>query len=695
MNKGVAISYAAIDGEQTGLELIDQVDRHRYVFHTPSNLTPRRTETDQFEYPVDHAVEIRTEAIVLPSVAGVNIRNLDGDVLSRTEEFADESFPAGTYILELSAPIKVYLIVESAVRITANGMQTHIVFENETTVAVGARSRHQSPAATITTTEDPTDMMAAISMFGSALKTTGVERSYPTLRGHPPTVELGSELDIPDGLEAPETGVTIEVPPEYPFVYVVASLAYYLGATVVPGTVPKIVTTTDFEHRLDSARGFEREVERVLKQVMFLDCLTRTDGGDGIRLHERRSLDSVLDIQFNELYRRSLPEQLEAYLSIPFSDIESHLPEWKMTTHVSSSPENIETIPFLVNDLAVIRTPCCDRVQPQEVQADAITEFVRAGAMTRSTTAHTSLDREYIQPEESDSLEQVWVGEETPLGASKATTTAFRNRLQRSPTDGNITITVICNEPEMADERDAIDAVYGSREELPFDVRTHEGLTTDELASVLMNPADFLHYIGHIDPEGFRCPDGLFDMRTLDMVGVDAFFLNACQSYEQGMALIDNGAIGGIVTLGNVINTGAVTIGRTMSRLLNRGFPLRAAMNIARNESLVSNQYLVIGDGGLAITQAESGMPMLGEIERLAEDRFELAINVYPTTQHGMGSVSIPLINGENEYQLSSGGVDTYELSTKELERYLGLEQIPVRVDGTIQWSDEITLTEL
>ncbi|MFC6963465.1 hypothetical protein ACFQL7_03330 [Halocatena marina] len=118
-------------------------------------------------------------------------------------------------------------------------------------------------------------------------------------------------------------------------------------------------------------------------------------------------------------------------------------------------------------------------------------------------------------------------------------------------------------------------------------------------------------------------------------------------------------------------------------------------MNIARNESLVSNQYLVIGDGGLAITQAESGMPMLGEIERLAEDRFELAINVYPTTQHGMGSVSIPLINGENEYQLSSGGVDTYELSTKELERYLGLEQIPVRVDGTIQWSDEITLTEL
>lgn len=694
MRTGVAVSCMDGEGERSGLELVDQIDRHRCVLYTPSAPAPRSIGTDRFSYPIDRAVEIHTAAITLPTVAGVNVRDSDGDVLVRTEEFADESFPPGRYILELSAPIKVYLIVESSVRITANVVQTHISFGGETAVSVGARSRHQSPAATITTTDDPIDMMAAVSAFGSALKTTSCERSYPTLRGHPPAVELGSDLVIPDAVDTPETGVTIEIPAEYQFVYTVASLAYYLGATVVPGTA-RIVTRTGFEHRLDSSRGFEREVERVLKQVVFLDCLTRMGGENGIRLHERQALDSTLDIALDDLQGQSLPDQLEAYLSVPFADIESHLPEWKMTSHVSPSPDSIETLPFLVNDLAVIRTPRCERVQPQAVQADAISEFVRNGALTRSTTANPSLDREYIQPEASDSLEQVWVGDETPLGASKATTTAFRNRLHRSPTDGDITITAVCNEPEMADERDAIDSVYGSREELPFDVRLHEELTTDELAAALTTPADLLHYIGHIDQKGFRCPDGLLDLRTLDTVGVDAFFLNACQSYEQGMALIDAGAIGGIVTLGNVINTGAVTIGHTMSRLLNRGFPLRAAMTIARDESLVSNQYLVIGDGGLAITQAESGMPMLGEIDRTGPDQFELNIIMYPTSQHGMGSVNSPFIEGEDEYHLSSGGINTYELSTAELEQFLALERIPVRVNGTIRWSDEITLAKL
>lgn len=694
MPDGPAVSCSVLDGERSGLELIDQIDRHRYVLYTPSDVAPRPTETDQFDYPVDRAVEIRTPAITLPAVAGVNVRDESGEVLVRTEEFADESFPSGLYVLELSAPIKTYLLVDSSVRITSTVVQTRITFDGETAVSVGARSRHQSPAATITTTDDPIDMMATVSAFGSALKTTGVERSYPTLRGHPPTVELGSELVIPDGLDAPETGVTIEIPPEHQFVYTVASLAYYLGARVVSGA-GKIVTATGFEHRLDSPRGFERETERVLKQVLFLDCLTRRDGENGIRLHERRALDSTLDIALDDLYGRSLPEQLEAYLSVPFSDIEPHLPEWKMTTHVSPSPTSIETIPFLVNDLAIIRTPRCERVQPQEVQADAISEFVRDGALTRSTTAPTSLDRDYIQPEASDSLEQVWVGDETPLGASKATTTAFQNRLHRSPTDGDITITVVCNDPEMADERDAINSVYGSREKLPFDVRLHQELTTDELERALTTPADFLHYVGHIDPNGFRCSDGLLDMQTLDTVGVDAFFLNACQSYDQGMALIDAGAIGGVGTLGNVINTGAVSIGRTMAGLLNRGFPLRAAMNIARDESLVGNQYLVIGDGGLAITQAESGIPMLGEIERIGTDRFELDLTIYPTSQIGMGSVIHPIIENETEYRLSPGTLDTYELSTGELERFLNLEQIPVEVNGNLQWSDEITLTEL
>lgn len=587
MHEGTSISCETADGDQTGLALIDLIDRHRYVLHTSSTVTPHAADTDSFAYPVDHAVEISTSSITLPSVIGVNVRDCEGEVLTRTAEFADESFPVGRYTLELSAPLKVYLNVESSVQITSDITQTCIDFGTETAVCVGARSHHQSPAATLTTTDDPVDMMRAVTALSSALKTTGVDRSYPSLRGHPPAIELGDELSIPPELNSPKTGITIEIPPEYQYVYVVSSLAYYLGATVVPGPIPKIVTTTGFEHRFDLTDGFEREVERVLKQVFFIDCLTRTEGNDGINLHERRILDSVLDVSLGELHEQSLSERLESYLSVSFGDIESHLPEWKIAAHVSPTPDSVESIPFLVNDLAVIKTPQGESESDlsNDEESEAIAEFVRDGALMRSTTDSTPLNRDYVQPETTDSLEQVWVGDETPLGASKATPTAFRNRLQRSPTQGDITITVVCNEGEMDEERDAIDSVYGSRDDLPFDVRVHRELTTDELAVALTTQADFFHYIGHVDPDGFRCADGMFDARTLDSVGVDAFFLNACQSYEQGMALIDSGAIGGGVTLGNVTDVGALRIGRTMAGLLNRGFPLRPAMNIDRKST--------------------------------------------------------------------------------------------------------------
>jgi hypothetical protein len=694
MHERTPVSCEVIDESQSGLALTDSIDRHRYVLYTSVSVTPRPIDTDVFEYPVDYAAEIRTEAITLPSIVGINVRDCNGEVLMRTAESADESFPARQYTLELSAPLKIYLNIEGSIHITSDITQTRIDFGSETTVCVGARSHHQSPAATITTTDDPVDMMCAISAFSSALKTTGVDRSYPSLRGHPPAIERGEYLSIPSELDGPATGITIEIPPEYRFVYVVSSLAYYLGATVVPGTTPRI-TTSEFEHRLDPPDGFEREVERVLKQVFFLDCLTRTEGDSGIHLHERRILDSVLDLPLKDLYEQSLSEQLESYLSVPFADIEPYLPEWKVTSHVSPSPDSVEAVPFLVNDLAVIKTPQAETVSSRDEQSEAISEFLRDGALTRSTTDSTSLDRDYVQPESDDSLEQVWVGDETPLGASKATATAFRNRLQRSPTDGDITITVVCNEQEMDEERNAIDTVYGSREDLPFDVRVHRELTTDELAIALTSQADFFHYIGHVDPDGFRCSDGLFDARTLDSVGMDAFFLNACQSYEQGMALIDAGAIGGGVTLGNVLNSGAFRIGRTMAGLLNRGFPLRPAMDIASDESLIGHEYLVVGDGGLAIAQAETQIPMLGEIERMGDDQFELTLNMYPPSAHGMGSVVRPLLEDEKDHHLASGGIETYELRTSELEQFLGLEQIPVKVKRDLKWSDDVTLTEL
>ena len=484
------------------------------------------------------------------------------------------------------------------------------------------------------------------------------------------------------------------VPPEYRYVYPVAPLAYYLGAEVVPGNVARIVTDDGFDHYLKTPRGFEAEVERVLKQTFFLDCVTRTEGYYRVDLHERSEVEPLLDLDFESLYGRPLAEQLERYLSIPYEVIEEFVPEWKLTTHVQPTAENVETLPFVVNDLAVIRSPHSQEVTQSDAQAAAIDEFMRDDEFTRSAAGTEPATPSFVEPEHADSLEQAWIGEDAPLNASKATTEAFRNRLEREAKAGNIEISVVCNDPEMDEEGAVVDEVYGSREDLPFDVEVHHELTTDELRAKLDSSADFLHYVGHIDAEGFQCADGKLDARTIEPVSVDAFLLNACQSYAQGMALIEAGSVGGIVTLNDVINSGAVTMGCNIARLLNRGFPLRAALNVARDESIIGGQYIVVGDGNIDIAQAESGNPVLCEVEAV-DAGYELTVRTFPTSAHGMGSVSVPQIDGVDQHYLSSGALSTFELDREELAEFFYLENMPLRVEGTFTWSEDISVENI
>jgi len=84
-------------------------------------------------------------------------------------------------------------------------------------------------------------------------------------------------------------------------------------------------------------------------------------------------------------------------------------------------------------------------------------------------------------------------------------------------------------------------------------------------------------------------------------VGVSAFLLNACQSYQQGEALVHRGSRGGIVTLSDVANSPATQLGRIIARLMNSGFNLRAALYVAKRELITGHQYIVVGDGGTTI----------------------------------------------------------------------------------------------
>lgn len=672
----VTLTFETDGGELT---VRDPIERRQYTLSSDTPLSPAAVSTDRFVFPVDDAVRIHASALELPSVVATYVRNDAGEMVAEAEHFAYQELPSGAYSIELCAPVKLYVRVEGALAVQADASTMTLSFDGETAVDVGGRSHHEQPAATITTTDDPRDVMAAVSMLGSALKTTTPERSYPTLRGHPPTIERGATLEIPPELERPETGVRIEVPPQLRYVYVVAPLAYYLGAEVVAGDRPRVVTDEGFTHELVSHRGFEHEVERVLKQTFFLDCVTRTEGLYTVDLHERRAVEDAVDLDFATLYEQSLPTQLETYLSVPYHVVREHVPEWKLTTHVAPNPENVEMLPFVVNDLAVVRTPDARPVDPSEVAVEAVSDFTRSAADTSANQPGL------IKPAQTESLEQAWVGEDAPLGASKATTTAFKNKLERGASDGDIDITVVCNDPKMAEEGTVAEDVYGSRDELPFDVELHARLTTGELREVLESDIDFLHYVGHIDEEGFECEDGRLDARELSTVCVDAFMLNACTSYEQGMALIEAGSIGGVVTNSEVLDNEAVKVGKSMSRLLNKGFPLRAALTIAGDQSMIGSQYMVIGDGAFDIAQAGSGTAVLIKISEQNEEIFKVTHQTYPSSERGMGSMITSANNPSLQY-LNSGELTTDVMDRDELESFLSISEMPLLVENSLVW---------
>lgn len=692
-----------------GIEVIDRIERHRYRLRTHRAVTPEPVDPDELSYPVGTAVRIRTDSITLPTNDIFHIRDEEGTMIGDTGGTEQTYLEKGKYTLELSTPFKMYFELESSVHIYFDTERTYITLGDVTTVLVGIRSYHTQPAGTITTTTEPEDVMAAVSMFGSALKTTTSERSYPTLRGHPPRLELGDRLEIPDGFEPPETGVRLEVPPELGPLFVCTPLAFYLGARLVPGSRPRLVTDAGFTYPLAIDGDLEGTVERVLRQVFFLDCLVRTEGAAPADLYERNQLEPSLSFDLRQVYGQPVADQLEAYLEVPFSVVEPYLQAWRLETRVAPTAPTIEFLPYFADDLALVQIADDDDSDggPEtdaRAQKEAIHAFTRStddGSITVTDDGNVqSTIRRGVNPNSGNgranrpaTVTQLWRNDDGPDIRSTTPLSAFHHRLGRDPRDDPIEIQVVCNDPEMQTELKAVGGIYGDRSELPFDVTVQYELTRAELRETLTKESDFFHYIGHIDHEGFQCTDGKMAGETLEEVGPKAFLLNACQSHDQGLHLIEAGSVGGIVTLGDVINSGAINVGSTIARLLNRGYPLHAALKIARKRSLVGQQYLIVGDGSTTIAQPEIGCVTTCTINR-EEDDFLLEIETYEASIGGKGSLFTPYIERVGSYFLIPGTVGPLHVTTTELQEYLDLEEIPVFINDMLYWSTDLNITK-
>jgi hypothetical protein len=685
------LSFAPL-ADRAGLVVHDGIEDVRFEVHTDRPVEPTAVAADRFRFPVGAAVSVRARQCYLPRPTDCYVRTPDGSLVAEAHSGARTELDAGEYEVELtSLPMKLYLRLSGPFVVRPENGGTLFECETAGEVAVGARSFHDRPAATVTTTDDPVDLMRAVSTFGSALKTHSPERSFPTLRGHPPLLELGDELSIPDTVVAPESGVTVAVPPRLAAVFRVTPLAYYLGATVEPGPETRVVAGDTVLPLSEPGVETETAVNRFLQRTFFLDCVVRTEGLYRVDLHERAAVEDALPFDPATVYHASPAERLVAYDEVPFEVVEPYLPRWPLLTDVQVVPENVGYLPFAAKRLSLVRVVGSDSPEPVAAEPAGLTDFMRGetGGIARATSgAPVEREQRFFDPPPAPATTQAWLGEGYPLGAVKPNVAAMQKQAVRAASDdGRIRVRLVCNDEEM--EAETAGDLYGLRDLLEFDVTLHRNCSVEQLRSLFREQTDFFHYIGHIDDDGLQCTDGALDLRELDRTGVEAFLLNACQSYEQGEALVEAGAWGGIVTLSKVYNTQATRMGRSAARLLNQGYPLDATLAILGHGPLSSHRYAVVGDHRYTICQSDTALPSLTVLTPTGEDDYDVEYRHFFTDVSDLGTIAWNRLEEDAPRYLMGSHVTVSGLSRERVVELLA-EDRPVLIDGRLSWGWEV-----
>ena len=725
----VVPQFESFIGEK-GIHIRDPIEDVQAVLYTDRSVSPRPASTDGFVYPVDSATTVTVTRLRTSILLSVWVRDLNGNVIAEVDANEEPvKVPTSDYLLELPGlGMKIYIRVnDTGFRIVPGEDSVDIVLDPDTKVHIGARSGHTQPAGSLTTTSHPKDLMGAISLFGNAMKTWSPERTWPSLRGHPPLLKLDTKCKIPDTLTPPDTGVELTVPAEHSWLYPAAPLAYWLGATVKPGApalhlggqTKPLGVDAGYEGGTER-EAFELHVKDVLQFTFMLDCAVRTEGFYDVELDARRRVEAAgFDFDYAGLYDASLVERVRTYLDLEdsFETLAARIgrPGWRLTADVQPEPEQASVLPFLARDLAVVRCPSEQKIASATQDANDVIEDVFSGSAstgdvttsdggsvvtTRASSspevASTSPDRErVITLPEADSMAQAWVGNGFAVGAAKASATSYLQRLEKHA-EGNsrISIDVVVNDEQMADEASVSD-IYGTREHLEFDIRLHHNLSSDELAEVFESETNFIHYIGHVDPEGFDCTDGYLDADQLGTVGADMFVLNACASYEQGQRLVDNGAIAGVVTLEDVINSMATKIGKTVARLLNYGFPIGSATGLIQETMFSGSHYVVAGDSTAALAQSNVPVPAVIRTELRGDGQFNVNIETFASWNYDIGSFYKPYIDGCDCYYVVPNKIDTWIVNDNGLNEFLDISTFPVVGASNLYWSDEVNANTL
>ncbi|WP_247728890.1 hypothetical protein [Halovivax limisalsi] len=700
-----------------------------------------RSTDAEIQRPVDAVIEATASELRFPH-AVVYVRSLETGTQHELDPAGRSlELPSGEYLIDVDTEIKTYVRVDGGLRIerTPDYESVVVSLDRSTSLLLGFRSRHEFPAGTITIPETPPGLARAISYLSSSHKTQGPDRSYPTLRGHPPLLELGDSFDVPESIAThrPAPGVELLVPEAFDAIFVTAPLAYYVQASVRTAAVDRPhlrLPEQDRELALSPLPDLERDVERLLRKIFFLDCLVRNVGPYGTNLTELRLLDA-LDLETERLYAAEPADRLDAYLDVPYEALEHRLPEWHLSMYVDPDPAQADVLPFLLDRMGLCFLPRTSALEGQELVERSLDDFYRgdtasnlsggdepgqpaadgtnpAPTSARDDTGSTAgggdaagptaadgggyrsagevASVDIVKPELRSGKTHGWLAAGVPIDVFKSSPQAYYNRLEflDTPSDETV-IYVILNDPEMAGEHADVYDIYRNRsEDLSMDVRVREGCSTEDLRSIFESNVDFVHYIGHCEQEGLRCPDGYFSTATLEDCNVETFFLNACGSFHEGRTLVERGSVAGAVTFTQVLNDHAVKVGSTFAKLLVNGFGFERAMGLARRRIMMGKDYAVVGDGTHTLTQGEHRTPTTITLEALDDaDRYLLTLSCYSSQL--TGSYYFPHTPG-NEYASLCGNESNFVLDRDELVTFLAESEAPVIYDGDLYWSQDL-----
>ncbi|MFB6081994.1 MAG: hypothetical protein ABEJ67_04150 [Halanaeroarchaeum sp.] len=677
---GAPIRFEPLD-DPPGVAILDEVERRRLTVYT-DRASIETADADGFHFPVDAAATVTSTRVHLDRMDHVKIWSATGMKLETLGRPSRRSYSEGRYQIEISAPIKLYYQVTGPFTIEVRPTSVEVSFDTSQRVVIGARSYHVRPAETITIGDDPKDVIAAISTFASSLKTTTPNVSFPTLRGHPPLIELGSELQIPDGLVTPPTGVTIEVPPNRRHVYPIASLAFYLGATVEPDDAPRIVTTGGFEYEFTDGRWIENEVAAVLRQVLLFDAVVRAEGYYGTDVVERELVESLLEPDLSTLYGMPVHERVAEYLSVSTTETEGRGPRWPMTAYVPPTRAGARVLPHVVNELAIVRTPRGTRIDDRDARSTLDVPDERF----REYLTSDDRQRLLVQPDSfDDSVEHVWFSDHVPVGATKGTIEAFESALDWSDPADDVSIAVVATDETILGNEGIFEDVYRQRDDLPFSLDTYVEASPDDVRTVLTSGYDFLHFIGETVSGGLVAGANTVLFDDIDGIELGVFLLDADHSFEESLWLARNGALGGIGTVGRVDPAEAVEVGQLIGILLTMGFPLRGALDILREDRSVGQQYVVVGNGSADIAQSDSSLPVLVDISTENEG-YDVLFEAYPSGGFRVGSTVSPFAPDAASFIGPGVCKDQLHLTGAEILDAIEVSWSPVRIDGELYW---------